>query len=162
MLRHNVQVKKNHSCRDGATASWIVKQWDEQKADQFVKNLDEDSICKLDEKLNSMLQSEFVEQNDIDDVVQNIGEIFETSAKISFGFVKTHSRETNLKPKKQLWFTNDCRTARNNYHEVRKRYNKNKTEQNKNSLKIVSKIYKTTMSKALKNINVKELTKLEN
>lgn len=37
-----------------------------------------------------MLKSEKVEQNDIDDIVENIGEIFETSAKVSFGYVKTY------------------------------------------------------------------------
>ena len=109
-----------------------------------------------------MLQNETMEQNDIDEVVQKIGEIFERSAETSFGYVKKHSKESKLKSKNQPWFTNNCREARNTYHEARRRYNRNKTEENKNNLKTVSKNYKTTLSKALKKHKSDKIDKIRN
>ena len=78
------------------------------KSDHFVENLDKESISKIDSKLSLMLQNETMEQNDIDEVVQKIGEIFERSAETSFGYVKNHSKESKLKSKNQPWFTNNC------------------------------------------------------
>ena len=70
------------------------KQWCAQKSNQFVESLDKESISKIDSKLSLMLQNKAIEQNDIDEVVQKIGKIFERSAETSFGYVK-------LIPKKQ-------------------------------------------------------------
>ena len=109
-----------------------------------------------------MLQTKTIEQNDIDEVVQKIGEIFERSSETSFGYVKNHSKETKLKCKNQPWFTYDCRKARNTYHEARRRYNRNKTEENKNNLKTVGKHYKTTLSKALKKHKGDKIDKIRN
>ena len=104
-----------------------------------------------------------LKKNDIDTIVNDIGSLFEISAKSTFGLVKPHCHKSREHTKP--WFNTDCRTARDLYHRRRKLYNKNKSEYNKMLLKQVSKNYKNTISKSVKHYkdtNIKKLRTLEN
>ncbi|MEW8547740.1 MAG: reverse transcriptase domain-containing protein, partial [Candidatus Thiodiazotropha sp.] len=161
-----IALDGNVSCRCKHTSVAKMRKtklWDPRKAESFVDNLDRDSLSNIISKLTLLSESNVKEQNDIDAIVNDIGNLFEISAKSTFGLVRPcggSSREHN-KP----WFNSECRTARDFYHRIRRQYNKNKSEYNKLLLKQVSKNYKSTISKSVKHykdINIKKLRKLKN
>ena len=72
-LEIDIEHKNNKGSLFSTKASWIVKQWDEQTGQiNLLKIKIKILFANLMKKLNSMLQSEFVEQNDIADIVQDI------------------------------------------------------------------------------------------
>ena len=92
--------------------------------------------------------------NYVNTVVRSIEHLFSSTSEMTFGFQRVNSGQNISrpnKPTKKKWFNQECRSARNTYHYVRKQYNKYKTNHLKNLLKIVSKQYKGAISK---NINI--------
>ena len=51
------------------------------------------------------------------------------------------------------WFGSHCKIARRKYHEAKKKYNKNKTAENKRLLNLLSKEYKCTMNRYINKCN---------
>ena len=63
------------------------------------------------------------------------------------------------------WFSQECRIARHAYHNARKQYNRYKSDYNKHNLKMVSKNYKSTISRSVRmhqNTKIKKLKNLKN
>lgn len=92
----------------------------------------------------------------------NIGTLFKTCSKETFGEVKKSPR--NYKSKAKPWVYTECSRAPNIYHKCRKMYNRYKTNYYKNSLKIVSKKYKRTLTvinRKYKDNKIKELRLLK-
>ena len=122
-------------------------------------------VTNIDKQLSSLLHKTEITQNDIDSIVQRIGTIFEKTSKTSFGYASRKKINVNQDKKIKPWFNYDCRNTRNLYHQTRKMYNKNKTEENKIRLKQVSKEYKNTIYKSqkqYKNNNINKLRNLKN
>ena len=139
-----------------------IKLWDSDKSNLFSNSLNMELVSDVDQKLLHLLNGNTITQPDIDEVVGEIGAIFEENAKNSFGYL----RPTNNKKSKfsKPWFNFNCRKARNMYHVARKLYNKNKTEINRLRLKQVSKEYKSTLfknQKLYKNVNINKLRNLK-
>lgn len=84
------------------------------------------------------------------------------SAKTAFGVKKNKTSEDGNKDKNKPWFNINSNVARNEYHRVRKLYNRNKTHENKNNLKIVSKRYKTVMKQSINRFKTERISKLKN
>ena len=139
-----------------------IKLWDLSKLQFFSENIDIDSVSDINETLSLLSRSPEITQNDINSIVENIGVIFEKSAKLSFGYAgknkSTITQDIKIKP----WFNNECRSTRNLYHYTRKMYNKNKTEHNKRKLKQVSKEYKNVIYKSQKQHKANRINKLRN
>ena len=104
------------------------------------------------------------QQSDLDDIVIQIGQTFEKCAQKSFGYIK-HGPKNHVTSTNNIgrpWFKDNCLRARNQYHKARRRYNVNKTEQNKQMLKHYSKYYKNTMNLSIKQFRTLRIQKLKN
>ena len=103
-----------------------------------------------------------ITKSNINETVVSIGKLFNTCSKETFGEIaNTNTHHYNkIKP----WFNGECFRARNLYHKCRRMYNKYKSNYYKNILKIVSKKYKTTLSKTqrmYKDKKINEIRKLK-
>ena len=127
---------------------------------QFYKN----SSGHMAAKLDSIIDQNLTRKSDIDDIVTDIGNLFQSCTNETFGPPKPgvkqekYAKYVNFKP----WFNSACIRARNVYHKTRKMYNKYKSEYYKNLLKIVSKSYKTTLSVQHRKFKDKKIGRLRN
>ena len=80
----------------------------------------------------------------------NIESIFENAAENTFGRYGPRKVSTSKNvDKHKKWFNGECRTARRNYHSVRRMYNLHKNEENRMRLSTVSKTYKRAIIKSI-------------
>ena len=138
--------------------------WNAEKSEVFVDNFDIFHVSEIEIKLDKILDKNLVTKTDIDDIVLDIGNMFQSCANETFGVPKPtlkhekYAKYESFKP----WFNNTCIRARNLYHKTRKIYNRYKSEYYKNLLKIVSKSYKTTLAVQHKKYNDKKIYRLRN
>ena len=134
----------NHANKIDAKEPKVIK-WDATKRENFIENFDVMEAAAIETKLNELLHNSDITKSNINETVVSIGKLFNTCSKETFGEVaNTNSYHYNkIKP----WFNGECFRARNLYHKCRRMYNKYKSSYYKNILKIVSKKYKTTLSK---------------
>ena len=97
-------------------------------------------VADIELRLDHLLASKRVEKYEIDDIVRDIGMLFDNCTKDTFGHQKIFPE--NKRSESKLWFNYECKRARNLYHKTRQMYNKYKTSFYKEILKIVSKKYK--------------------
>ena len=141
-----------------------IRLWKHEKSQSFHDNFNLDSLREIDSKLSFLTKRGSLQQEEIDEIVMQIGQNFERCAEASFGRVKRpsvkHENDTANKP----WFNVNCKRARNDYHKARRKYNANKSEQNKQILRQTSKFYKNTMNlsvKQFKNVRIQKLKNLK-
>ena len=139
-----------------------VIKWDATKRENFIENFDVMEAAAIETKLNELLHNSDITKSNINETVVSIGKLFNTCSKETFGEVaNTNSYHYNkIKP----WFNGECFQTRNLYHKCRRMYNKYKSNYYKNILKIVSKKYKTTLSKTqqmYKDKKINEIRKLK-
>ena len=135
-------------------ASPKVRLWDDSGSNLFAENVCQDKLNNITQRLNNMTK-ESVSVQEINEIVIQTENLFSSAAKQSFG-VKTQTY-AEYSPNKK-WFNQECRSARNNYHRIRKIYNKNKTVYNKICLKQSVKNTKLQFQKMLKNTKINGLT----
>lgn len=140
-----------------------VKLWDDSKANKFSENLNFEEINRIESNLK-LLSTETVTLQDIDSIVNSIENLFTETSKQTFGFKKKKRGmpQSNCQKINKKWFNQECRDARNTYHHVRRQYNKYKTAHFKNRLKTVSKLYKSVISKNVKQHKNAKISKLRN
>lgn len=153
------QENENKPCKEKET----TKLWDKNKSTSFQQNFSRDlkSILNIEIVLKSLQIRGSVNENEINDIVNKIGSLFENCAEESFG--KVHQRKENTGHRKP-WFDRECRRMRNKYHFARKAYNMDRSYQNKYRLKQVSASYKQTMHnsvKKFKQIRIETLKRLK-
>ena len=105
--------------------------------------------CRLD----SLIETNNITDDSINEIVNSINHLYESCAKESFGYknIKHKAKYSQFKP----WFNKASIADRNLYHKTRKMYNRYKNDYYKNLLKLVSKKYKQTLntqSKIIKGI----------
>ena len=134
----------------------MVRKWDATKGESFIEKFDVMEAASIETKLNELSHIGKNTKSKINETVESIGKFFNTCLKKAFGEVtNTCSNQYNkIKP----WFNGACFRARNLYHKCRKMYNKYKSKYYKNVLKLVSKKYKTTLSKTQLMYNDKKIT----
>ena len=142
----------NHANKIDAQEPKVIK-WDATKREYCIENFDVMEAAAIETKLNELLNKSDITKSNINETVVSIGKLFNTCLKEIFGEVaNTNSYHYNkIKP----WFNGECFRVRNLYHKCRRMYNKYKSNYYKNILKIVSKIYKTTLSKNNECIKIK-------
>ena len=139
-----------------------IKLWDDSKKDNYVSNLDYGEILKIDSSLNMMASGYNLNSNSIDLVVNQIENLFKTTALTSFGLKKQTKQDVTQNLQRKKWFNAECRAARSTYHKTRKLYNKYKTTHYKLLLKTVSKEYKNKMSQNIRRFKNNRIEKLKN
>ena len=139
-----------------------INLWDESKRENFVENIDSNEITKINTLLNRISANGQVRPEDINEIISTIENLFTKSALLTFGRKYKHENNKTDNIKKKRWFNTECHNARNAYHVARKLYNKFKTTQYKNQLKIVSREYKAKMKKSYTKFQTENISKLRN
>ena len=132
--------------------------WQSDKSEVFIENFDIMKVAEIENYLDHLIETNNIEETQVNEIVNNINGVFEECAKESFGCKtrKTDNKYSKFKP----WFNRDCINARNVYHKTHKMYNSYKTEYYKNMLKHVSKQYKQTLNKNCKKFKNERIQKL--
>ena len=155
----------NLSVNDVTTRSGCnIRLWNHEKGHCFQDNFNINKLQEIDSKLSLLISKGSLQQSEMDDIVLQIGQAFEKCAEASFGHIKQVNNKSKTGTIKKPWFKEDCHRARNLYHNARRRYNTNRSEQNKLFLRQASKFYKSTMNlniKKFKNIRIQKLRSLK-
>ena len=158
-IKTDLKVKGNSSPSNSQGAiSESIKLWDTDKSEQFEQNFDPIIVREIDQKLN-ILQNKTIDEIksfDIDSIVQGIGNLFQSTAEVTFGHTKPHQTKNTSTGKP--WFNRECRRARNLFHYARRLYHNQKSNHTKLFLKNVSKAYKDTVKRS---INLTRSTRVE-
>ena len=156
----SIDTNDNHNnlkrCQNN-TPTCTPRLWDEKKTHLFDKNIAE---CEL-QNIRANLERVTVQnanQESINNIANQIENIFANSAKQSFG---TRTSKTDNKTHKK-WFDKDCKHARNMYHYTRRLYNKHKNTYFKDLLKSASKNYKSRITQSVKTFKSQRVEKLRN
>lgn len=140
-----------------------IRMWIDDKGDNFRQNLNIEKINEILLSISNMIaQKNDLNESCIKEAVSSIENLILDSAKTAFGVKKNKTSEDGNKDKNKPWFNINSNVARNEYHRVRKLYNRNKTHENKNNLKIVSKRYKTVMKQSINHFKTERISKLKN
>ena len=135
------------------------KKWEENKKTEFCENLDQGKILNLQNEIYTKLNDiESVDNNDINNYVQQISDIFQNAAQKTF---QTQNYFVSQNKNDKKWFGNECRVARYEYNKAKTKHNKNPNLINKQSLIEKSKIYKATMNKFINKEQVKTQENLQ-
>ena len=136
-----------------------VKLWDCEKSMHFADNLDLLKIIEIETKLDSILEQNSSNEEDVNMIVNNISQIFEKCSFETFGMTqhKAHTKNSF----KQPWFNKECMQIRNMYNKARQAYNKHKTQFYKSILKDISKQYKNVLRKTHTKFNLNRVDKLK-
>jgi len=112
--------------------------WDDKKNELFENNLNlmeiENVLHNIEDGLN------------LDDICQNISNVFVNSAKECQMFVKkkNHAKRSNIPG-----FNRDCKQTRRDYHRLKNKYNRVKSHDNEIAMKNSRNLYKVTLRKAV-------------
>ena len=111
-----------------------VKNWDREKLFHFQKNINQERINNLIIELSR--PGDDMTSGSVNSIVENIGEIFVDSAKITFGtFCPKKSRPRQKKSEDKPWLNVECKLGRQNYRKRRRKYKKNRSEKNQSRIK---------------------------
>ena len=93
--------------------------WEQSKANEFKQNFCRNKLINIETKLNNLRQQnpQFVNQNDIQDIIKEINETFQEARN------KTFKRKIFHKPNNKPWYDSFCKKAKNNFHKARRRRN---------------------------------------
>ena len=116
-------------------------------SDDFVNMVHNELTFILGDLENIQLNNE-CSQQDTNNVMNNILEVFETSGKEVF---TSKIRRNILKQDSKPWYTNKCYEYRKQIHRARKTYNLHKNEPNRLHMIQCNKQYKQITNKAYSN-----------
>lgn len=94
----------------------------------FQNNIDIDKLSEIDNRFDIYnRQLDDVNQDIVDSLLKDLGEIFVTSGKITLGtyIVREQNKNSNCKRENKPWFDMDCKFARQNYRKLKKRFKHN-------------------------------------
>ena len=158
-IKTDLKVKGNSSPGNSQGAiSESIKLWDTDKSEQFEQNFDPIIVREIDQKLNILQNKtiDVIKSFNIDSIVQDIGNLFQSTAEVTFGHTKSHQTKSTSTGKP--WFNRECCRARNLFHYARRLYHNQKSNYTKLFLKNVSKAYKDTVKRS---INLTRATRVE-
>ena len=99
-----------------------IKLWDTDKSEQFERNFDPLLVREIDQKINTLQNKSIdaIKSAEIDNIVQDIGNLFQSTAEVTFGH--TLSQQAKSTSTGKPWFNRECRRARNLFHYARRLY----------------------------------------
>lgn len=118
----------------------------------FLSDLRYENIYNLIEVLEEKLNmGEEITDDSINLIVNEIGELFDDTAKTVFGIRKSpvkRLRQSYDKSQQTPWFNGVCKDKREAFHYARKKYNVHKNDINRNRMNQASREYKKELNKA--------------
>ena len=99
--------------------------WKPEYKNDFIHHID----CIKISSLLQTLENTNINEDTINNVTNQIGEIFENATRKAFPKPKRWNKPIN-KSDNKAWFGSHCKIARRKYHTAKKMYNKNKTAEN--------------------------------
>ena len=146
-LTLNTEIIEDPSYPENNSSMSKSKLWKFDKSESFINNIDILKVAEIEMHLDKIQSKNNVCKEEIDNIVSEIGALFESTAQETFGSINTKKKKnTGKKSHIKPWFNAECFRARNMYHRSRRLFNKYKTDYYKNMLKIVSKKYKKTLT----------------
>ena len=139
-----------------------IRLWNAEKITSFQDNFNLYDLTDIEEKLSFTANKGALQQRELDDIVNEIGAIFEKCAEKSFGRIKTGIKKKINDPARKPWFDESCHRARNEYHRARRKYSLYRNNENKINLNHISKFYKCTMNFNIKRFKEARIQKLKN
>ena len=155
-------IKSNEDRDVPITNKTKIRLWNPEKSNSFIENIDMSELFRIDSKLSSLITKTDLQQHELDHIILKINQVFEKCAETSFGHTKETSKTKDTNMTKKPWFHESCHRARNQYHNARRVYNINRTEQNKENMRQSSKFYKSTMNLSVKKYKNLRIQKLKN
>ena len=138
--------------------------WSSDKKEDFVKNIDTSAVKDIEQFLDQLqaMSNMDICQDNIDTVMNMIGEVFCVSADVCKMFKQKCPRYICKKTKRKFdnkpWFNDDCEKQRKRLFAA-KNVAKNKRIKDSHEVKLESKLYKSKLKKSrrlyFKNINKK-------
>ncbi|KAJ8315561.1 hypothetical protein KUTeg_007711 [Tegillarca granosa] len=109
------------------------KKWSQEKSTLFVDNVTNSDVTELFYLLDKC--TVVTARDVINTAVNRITDIFNSAARKSFGFKRSQHFRNNSKP----WFNKDCLERRKKFHNAKRIYLKNRTDNSKENLNVASK-----------------------
>ena len=158
-IKTDLKVKGNSNPSNSQGAiSESIKLLDTDKSEQFKQSFDPVIVREIDQRLNILRNEtiDVIKSLDIDSLVQEIGNLFQSTVKVTFGHTKPH--QTKITSTGKPWFIRECRRAQNLFHYARRLYYNQKSNHSRLFLKNASKTYKDTVKRS---INLTRSTRVE-
>ena len=163
-----INVEPRDVSSDRRTFDNRVK-WDASVKTQFIDNIDDDAINRIDARLKRLTEQDTdIQLDDIDGVMNDTCDIFIRSArKTNMVKIKRRSKKRILKPKSKPWFNSACRSKRSIFFKARRKDIESKarnrqTNATKTERKNAAKLYKKTVKKSYKDFESKIFSHLRN
>ena len=115
-----------------STKECITKcKWNDDKKDEYQMNFDERKINHIFDVVSSANAIETT-QNSMDNIVNELKEIFLEPAKVT-GMFTQHNISTNNRRRKcnNAWYNNECDASKKDYKKFKKSLNKNQKDEKK-------------------------------
>ena len=144
-LTLNTEIFEDPSYPENNYSMSKPKLWNSDKSESLINNIDILKVAETEMHLDRIQSKNNVSKGEIDNIVSELGALFESTAQETFGSIKK-KKSTGKKSHFKPWFNVEWFRKRNLYHRSRRLYNKYKTDYYKNMLKIVSKKYKKTVT----------------
>ena len=94
-----------------------IKLWDTFKSELFEWNLDPLLVKEIDQKINTLQNKsiDLIKSAEIDTIVQDIGNLFQSTAEFTFGHTLSHQEKSTSTGKYVLkWYPLEAETALKN------------------------------------------------
>ena len=133
--------------------------WDTSKADIYKVNFGQRNVNYLMSSLLELENQEFVQQSEVDTIIENLNKMFFVAAEGTFGYSNIRNDNSN-EVHKPTWYGYQCRKMRQKRHSAKCVYKFNRNEVNKVALNRAGKEYKKTMRQSyikFKRFNIKKL-----
>ncbi|KAK3087275.1 hypothetical protein FSP39_003953 [Pinctada imbricata] len=127
-----------------------VSKWKMSRSDKFVENLNmkEENIKDLCNEVDNCSS----EEHDIDGILSKLENIFSEAAIKPFGKSGRNNEQKEKSDRNnEIWFTKLCDEKRKKFHNAKKKYNKDKSSANRESLRFARKSYKKELSRSFAN-----------
>lgn len=155
MLKRDRTITESET-PDDSIPTTRPRAWSEDKTENYIECFLSDSrfeninrfVDLLDEKHNN---GEVITDDCVNKIVDDIGELFNDTAKSVFGIRKspTNRDGPNSDNSQQTpWFNTACKDKREIFHTARKKYNVCKSDLNKARMNLASREYKKELNKA--------------
>ena len=141
--------KRSPDTKENSTEQGYI--WDSAKKLEFVNNINMQQVNRLYEEIEN-------NNFDVNNIVETINNIWQSSAKSSFRKRKrncpahvnsnNNNNSNNNFNVKHKWFNEECKQSRINYRDNKDAFRRNKSYVNKTNLIRSSKAYKNSIKKA--------------
>ena len=133
-----------------------AQKWDNGKLQDFINCFSNDQrLQQVSDLLDTLQQNhtngELINVDNMNSVVDTLGQIFDESAKQVFGVSHNklkNNRSTTSSHHYTPWFDNNCKVKRKRFHKARKVYNLHKNVVNRTTLNASSREYKQELNLA--------------